>query len=54
MDGTEPAKYTGIDVPQEERTPLVDRLLPGDRAVADEARALLARLDHLCANLFSC
>ena len=27
MDGTEPIKCAGIEVPMEERTPLVDRLL---------------------------
>jgi hypothetical protein len=40
MDGSEPIKVAGIEVPAEERTPLVDRLL----RVIEEQRAEIRAL----------
>jgi hypothetical protein len=50
MDGTEPIKVAGIEVPAEERTPLVDRLLRIIEEQRAEIRALrdeMARLKGL-------
>jgi len=50
MDGTEPIKVAGIEVPAEERTPLVDRLLrviEEQRAEIRELRDEIARLKGL-------
>jgi hypothetical protein len=50
MDGSEPNKFAGIDVPPEERTPLVDRLLrliEEQRAEIERLRAEVARLKGL-------
>jgi len=40
MDGCEPIKVAGIEVPAEERTPLVDRLLLVIEELRAEIRAL--------------
>ena len=47
MDGSEPIKVAGIEVPAEERTPLVDRLL----RVIEEQRAENGRLRDEIARL---
>ena len=50
MDGAEPIKVAGIEAPDEERTPLVDRLLRVIEAQQAEIRALrdeIARLKGL-------
>ena len=50
MDGSERNKFAGIEVPPEERTPLVDRLLrlvAEQRAEIERLRAELARLKGL-------
>ena len=50
MDGSEPNKFAGIDVPPEERTPWVDRLLrliEEQRAEIERLRAEVARLKGL-------
>jgi hypothetical protein len=44
MDGTEPIKIAGIEVPAEERTPLVDRLL---RVIEEQQAAMRAMRDEI-------
>ena len=43
MDGHEPIKVAGIEVPAEERTPLVDRLLRVIEEQQAEMRAIARR-----------
>jgi hypothetical protein len=47
MDGTEPIKITGIEVPAEERTPLVDRLLRVIEEQRAEMRAMRDEINRL-------
>ena len=47
MDGTEPIKCAGIEVPMEERTPLVDRLLRAIEELQAENRQLRDEIGRL-------
>ena len=47
MDGPRPIKVAGIEVPAEERTPLVDRLLRVIEELQAEIRALRDEIDRL-------
>jgi hypothetical protein len=47
MDGAEPIKVAGIEVPAEERTPLVDRLLRMIEELRAENRRLREEIDRL-------
>ncbi len=56
MDESEPIKVAGIEVPAEDRTPLVDRLLriiEEQRAEMRELRDEIARLKGLPPNAIS-
>jgi len=47
MDGAKPIKVAGIEVPAEERTPLVDRLLRVIEELQAENRALRDEIKRL-------